>query len=179
MGWGLDDSRAGVKVLRRQPVGPHLGVLDQMIVDGQQLYRWLQGHELTPQCMGRKELEALGQPWVLSSLKPFERKHLSRSPSAARLRDPNGRRAGTHRPRVRPTRRPGSACRLGSAAVWHRELTTVLTTLTTVAVSATPPTRPFAADLAWLLRLPAPGSVGLRGIRVPLDPGLKGAAGPV
>lgn len=37
------------------------------------------------------------------------------------------------------------------------DLTTVLTTtVTTVAVPATPPTRPFAADLAWLLRVPAP-----------------------
>jgi hypothetical protein len=43
---------------------------------------------------------------------------------------------------------------------WHQtraatlDLTTVLTTtVTTVAVPATPPTRPFAADLAWLLRL--------------------------
>jgi hypothetical protein len=44
------------------------------------------------------------------------------------------------------------------------DLTTVLTTrVTTVAVPATPPTRPFAADLAWLLRLPAPGSVGVGG----------------
>jgi hypothetical protein len=34
------------------------------------------------------------------------------------------------------------------------------TTVTTVAVPATLPTRPFAADLAWLLCLPAPGSVG-------------------
>jgi hypothetical protein len=40
------------------------------------------------------------------------------------------------------------------------DLTTVLTTTeTTVAVPATPPARPFAADLGWLLRLPAPGSV--------------------
>src|SRR5712672_1186930 len=44
------------------------------------------------------------------------------------------------------------------------DLTTFLTTtVTTVAVPATPPTRPFAADLAWLLRLPAPGSVGVTG----------------
>ena len=48
----------------------------------------------------------------------------------------------------------------GSDSVSHRELTTVLTTtVTTVAVPGTPPTRPFAANLAWLLRLPAPGSV--------------------
>jgi hypothetical protein len=39
------------------------------------------------------------------------------------------------------------------------DLTTVPTTVTTVAVPATPPTRLFAADHAWLLRLPAPGSV--------------------
>jgi hypothetical protein len=44
------------------------------------------------------------------------------------------------------------------------DLTTVLTTtVTTVVVPATPPTGPFGADLAWLLRLPAPGSVGVRG----------------
>src|SRR5258708_5219747 len=43
------------------------------------------------------------------------------------------------------------------------DLTTVLTTtVTTVAVSATPPTRPFGAVLAWLLRLPAPGSASCR-----------------
>ena len=53
------------------------------------------------------------------------------------------------------------------------DLTTVLTTtVTTVAVPATPPTRPFAADLAWLLRLPAPGSVGVRGSS-PLSSTLK------
>jgi hypothetical protein len=44
----------------------------------------------------------------------------------------------------------------------HRELTTVLTTtMTTVAFPATPPTRPFAADLAWSRGLPAPGSVAV------------------
>src|SRR6476659_4533696 len=43
------------------------------------------------------------------------------------------------------------------------DLTTVLTTtVTTVAVPATPPTRAFAADLAWLLRLPAPGNRSTR-----------------
>jgi hypothetical protein len=58
-----------------------------------------------------------------------------------------------------------------SAAVLHGELTTVLTTtLTTVAVPATPPTRPFAVDLACLLRLPAPGSVGLKEARRPESP---------
>ena len=46
------------------------------------------------------------------------------------------------------------------------DLTTVLTTtVTTVAVPATPPTRPFGADLAWLLRLPAPGSVEVASCR--------------
>ena len=35
--------------------------------------------------------------------------------------------------------------------------------MTTVAVPATPPTRPFTADLAWLLLLPAPGRVGVTG----------------
>jgi hypothetical protein len=48
----LDDSRAGVEVLRRQPVRPHLGMLDQVIVDGQQLHGWLQRHEFTPLRMG-------------------------------------------------------------------------------------------------------------------------------
>ena len=41
----------------------------------------------------------------------------------------------------------------------------IATPVTTVAVPATPPTRPFAADLAWSPRLPAPGSVGVRGSR--------------
>jgi hypothetical protein len=44
------------------------------------------------------------------------------------------------------------------------DLTTVLpTTVTTVAIAATPPTRPLASHLAWSRRLPAPGSVGVRG----------------
>src|ERR1700730_2188815 len=44
------------------------------------------------------------------------------------------------------------------------DLTTVLTTTpTTVAGPAPPPTRPYAAHLAWSLRLPVPGSVGVRG----------------
>ena len=60
-----------------------------------------------------------------------------------------------------------------------RDLTTVLTTtVTTVAVPATPPTRPFAADLAWLLRLPAPGSVGVRWFELSPRSGPKGIARP-
>jgi len=58
--------------------------------------------------------------------------------------------------------------------------TTVLTTtVTPIAVPPTPPTRPFATDLAWLRRLPAPGSVGVRVRVVPLDRSLMGAPRPV
>ena len=39
----------------------------------------------------------------------------------------------------------------------------------TVAAPATPPTRPFAAYLAWLQPLPSPRSVGSQ-VRVPLAP---------
>jgi hypothetical protein len=53
------------------------------------------------------------------------------------------------------------------------DLTTSLTTtVTTVAVPTTPPTRPFGAALAWLLRLPAPGSVGVTGSR-PVSSAIK------
>jgi hypothetical protein len=54
------------------------------------------------------------------------------------------------------------------------DLTTVLTTtVTTVAVSATPPTRRFGAVLAWLLRLPAPGSAEVASCRSWRVPGKR------
>jgi len=87
--------------------------------------------------------------------------------------------------RSRACRRPGRACRgwpsrpasrsrllylrLPSLMTRRRrraatlDLTTVLTTtVTTVAIPATPPTRSFAADLAWSRHLPGPGSLGVR-----------------
>ena len=72
--------------------------------------------------------------------------------------------ATVRRPSSRRLRRRWSEFRRRAATL---HLTTVLTTtVTTVAFRATPPTRPLAADLAWLLRLPAPGSVVVIGSRL-------------
>jgi hypothetical protein len=52
---------------------------------------------------------------------------------------------------------------VGLAAAATLDLTTVLTTtVTTFAIPATPPTRPFASHLACSRRLPAPGSPWVR-----------------
>jgi hypothetical protein len=55
------------------------------------------------------------------------------------------------------------------------DLTTILTTtVRTVAVPATSPTRPFPADRAWLLSLPAPhGLVFHHSGGAPFGPGIQ------